>query len=50
MKDNYLMKRWIKIGDVQAGEYLTQCLQGSAQCFAGANMSELAGMCKREQF
>ena len=32
-------------GDVLTGMVLTQCLQGSAQCFAGASWDVLAGMC-----
>jgi hypothetical protein len=33
--------------DVLTGTVLTQCLQGSAQCFAGASRDGLAGMyCK----
>ena len=32
-------------GDVLIGTVLTRCLQGSAQCFAGASGDVLAGMC-----
>ena len=32
-------------GDVPIGTVLTQCLKGSAQCFAGASWDVLAGMC-----
>jgi len=30
-------------GDVRAGMVLTRCLQGSAQCFAGASSDVLTG-------
>ena len=35
---------------VLIGTVLTQCLQGSAQCFAGASGDVLAGMCNRDGF
>ena len=31
--------------DVLTGTVLTQCLQGSSRCFAGASGDVLAGMC-----
>ena len=33
-------------GDLLAGTVLTQCLQGSAQGFAGASGDVRAGMCE----
>ncbi len=37
-------------GDVLIGTVLTRCLQGSAQCFAGASRDVLAGCANRDGF
>ena len=37
-------------GDVLIGTVLTRCLQGSAQCFAGASRYVLAGCANRDGF
>ncbi len=50
MKGNYLTKGWIRDVEANKGWVLTRCLQGSAQCFAGANRDLLAGDVQAGEF